>query len=126
MVHWQGHSFIYWNLIHQRVTKPIIRMPLTSLTLAFAIRRLGMIVFWIWFLAHNFPSGLHFLVLNAKSNKANALFCFLSFLLKCALHPMLTLCYCVCSLIGKKVFTVPKESLDGVENVLAICSRAAG
>lgn len=72
-------------------------------------------------LAHNFPSGLHFLVLNAKSNKANCVVLFLSFLLKCALHPMLTLCYCVFSLIGKKVFTVPKESLDGVENVLAIC-----
>jgi hypothetical protein len=42
-------------------------------------------------------------------------------LLKCALHSVLTLCFCVRSLIGKKVFNVPKESLDGVENVIAIC-----
>lgn len=52
--------------------------------------------------------------------KVNCVF-FLVLLLKCALHPTLTIRPCVCSLIGKKVFNVPKESLDGVENVIAIC-----
>lgn len=29
--------------------------------------------------------------------------------------------FCMCSLLAKKVFNVPKESLGGLENVIAIC-----
>lgn len=35
-------------------------------------------------------------------------------------HTDYSFCHLV-SLIGKKVFNVPEESLGGVENVLAIC-----
>lgn len=110
MVHWRGPFSTYWNLILPAVTKLIIRMSLLLSRCDCALPSM----------AHLFLQKTRAFFASKAQSKSTALPA-AGLLWKCALLPILTFCFRVCSLIGKKVFNVPEESLDGVKNVIAIC-----